>query len=242
FLIVLALLAPAGIHASVFGTVKAIVHDPQHRPVKGAEVAVQSRTSAYKQTGTTGDDGVATIVSVPVGEYDVKVASKGFAAAQEGVIVSSDRVQELHFALSIAQRQETVAVSAAPEPVNPSSSTPEALVTRTQIEQTPGADRTNSLTMITSFTPGATMVNDQLHVRGGHQVTWAIDGVPVLNTNIASNVGPQFDPKDIDYVEVQRGSYAAEYSDRSSGVFIVGSRNGFERTPQYERHNNNSSE
>ena len=44
------------------------------------------------------------------------------------------------------------------------------------------------------------MVHDQLHVRGGHQVTWAIDGVPVPNTNIASNVGPQFDPKDIDYV------------------------------------------
>ena len=49
------------------------------------------------------------------------------------------------------------------------------------------------------------MVHDQLHVRGGHQVTWAIDGVPVPNTNIATNVGPQFDPKDVDYMEVQRG-------------------------------------
>ena len=35
------------------------------------------------------------------------------------------------------------------------------------------------------------MVHDQLHVRGGHQVTWAIDGVPIPNTNIATNVGPQ---------------------------------------------------
>ena len=46
-------------------------------------------------------------------------------------------------------------------------------------------------------------------MRGGHQVTWAIDGVPIPNTNIASNVGPQIDPKDIDYLEAQRGGYSA---------------------------------
>jgi outer membrane receptor protein involved in Fe transport len=230
----MALLAPAQIYASVFGTVKAIVHDPQHRPVQGAEVVVQSRTSAYQQVQTTGDDGVATVVNVPVGEYDVRVTSKGFAATQQSVIVTSDHVQELHVALTIAARQETVNVSGAPELVNPSSATPQTLVTRTDIAQTPGADHTNSLKMITDFTPGAYMVHDQLHVRGGHQVTWAIDGVPVPNTNIASNVGPQFDPKDIDYVEVQRGSYEAEYGDRAYGVFNVATRTGFERSRQAE--------
>ena len=46
--------------------------------------------------------------------------------------------------------------------------------------------------MITDYTPGAYVVHDQLHIRGGHQVSWLLDGVPVPNTNIASNVGPQF--------------------------------------------------
>src|SRR5215831_14181841 len=133
----IALVASAYIYASVFGTVKAIVHDPQHRPVKGAEVVVGSRTSSYKQTGTTDDDGVATILNVPVGEYEVKVVAAGFGATQQGAVVSSDRVQELHFALSVATRQETVDVSGAPERVNPSSSTPETLVTRADIAQTP---------------------------------------------------------------------------------------------------------
>jgi outer membrane receptor protein involved in Fe transport len=227
-------LASAPGYASVFGTVKAIVHDQQHRPVKGAEVVVQSRTSSFRETGTTGDDGIATLLNVPVGEYAFTVVSKGFAAAEQGAIVSSDRVQELHFALGVAVHEERVEVSGAPELVNPSSSTPDALVSRAQIDQTPGADRTNSLSFITNFTPGATMVHDQLHVRGGHQVTWAIDGVPVPNTNIASNVGPQFDPKDIDYVEVQRGSYSAEYGDRAYGVFNVATRTGFERSHQAE--------
>src|SRR5262249_32884135 len=72
------------------------------------------------------------------------------------------------------------------------------------------------------------------HIRGGHQVSWLIDGVPVPNTNIASNVGPQFNPKDVDYLEVQRGGYSADYGDRTYGVFNVVTRSGFERDRQGE--------
>jgi len=232
--VVLGLLASGQLLASVFGTVKAIVHDPQHRPVKGAQVIVQSRTSSYKQTGTTNEDGVATLMNVPVGEYEVTVDSTGFAVEQQSVAVTSGNVQELHYALTVAVHQESVEVSGIPEQVDPASSTPQSMVSRLEIAQTPGADRTNSMAMITNFTPGATVVHDQLHVRGGHQVTWAIDGVAVPNTNIASNVGPQFDPKDIDYVEEQRGGYSAEFGDRTYGVFNVATRTGFERSRQGE--------
>ncbi|HEY1529122.1 MAG TPA: TonB-dependent receptor [Candidatus Angelobacter sp.] len=229
-----ALLASGQAFASVFGTIKAIVHDPQHRPIQGAQVQVQSRTSAFKTSGTTNEDGIATVLNIPVGEYDVTISSPGFAGVQQPMTVTSGNVQELHFALALAQHQETVEVSGAPELVNPASSTPETMVSRAEIAQTPGADRTNSLAMITDYTPGAVMVHDQLHVRGGHQVTWAIDGVPVPNTNIATNVGPQFNPKDIDYVEEQRGSYSAEFGDRTYGVFNVATRTGFERSRQGE--------
>ena len=34
-----------------------------------------------------------------------------------------------------------------------------------------------------------------LHIRGGHQTQWLLDGVPIINTAIAQNVAPQFDPK-----------------------------------------------
>ena len=54
------------------------------------------------------------------------------------------------------------------------------------------------------------------------------------NSNIASNLGPQFDPKDIDYLEVDRGSYGAEFGDRTYGVFNVMPRTGFERNRQAE--------
>src|ERR1700757_870322 len=108
------------------------------------------------------------------------------------------------------------------------------LVTREEIVETPGAGQSNSVAMITNYVPGAYFTHDQLHVRGGHQVSWLIDGVPIPNTNIASNLGPQIDPKDIDYLETQRGSYDADYGDRTYAVFDVVPRNGFERNNEAE--------
>jgi outer membrane receptor protein involved in Fe transport len=230
----IAVFAALPILASVFGTVTVIVHDPQHRPVKGAKIVIQSGSSAFNQTATTNDEGLATVMKLPFGQYTVTVDSPGFSTEQQAVVVTSDSVQELHFALMVAARQENVEVTAEPAIVNPSSSTPESLVSRSQIAQVPGADRTNALSMITDFVPGAAVVHDQLHVRGGHQVTWAIDGIPVPNTNIATNVGPQFDPKDIDNLEIQRGSFSAESGDRTYGVFNVSTRTGFERNRQAE--------
>jgi outer membrane receptor for ferrienterochelin and colicin len=118
--------------------------------------------------------------------------------------------------------------------VNAGQMTPTTIVSREEIALTPGADLSNSLTAITDYVPGSWMTHDQLHVRGGHQVTWAIDGVPIPNTNIASNIGPQIDPKDIDYLEAERGGYSAAYGDRTYGVFNVVPRSGFERDDEGE--------
>src|SRR5207249_9753373 len=60
------------------------------------------------------------------------------------------------------------------------------------------------------------------------------DGVAIPNTNIASNLGPQIDPKDIDTLETQRGSYSADYGDRTYGIFNVAPRTGFERNNEAE--------
>lgn len=130
--------------------------------------------------------------------------------------------------------QETVTVEDSTGTANVNTVTPTALVSRQDIVQTPGADRTNSLAMITDYVPGAYITNDMLHVRSGHQVSWLVDGVQIPNTNIASNLGAQIDPKDIDYIEVQRGSYTSDVGDRTDGVFNVVPRSGFERDREAE--------
>src|SRR5581483_1386951 len=182
----------------------------------------------------TNDHGEFEFNAVPLGEYSVAIVAPSFTETEQTVIVRSDTEPVLHFALKIASKNETVNVSGTPEEAPTDSATPTTLVDREQIQSTPGADRTNSLAMITDFVPGAYFTHDQLHIRGGHQTSWLIDGVPIPNTNIASNLGPQLDPKDIDYMEVDRGSYGAELGDRTYGVFNIVPRTGFERNNQAE--------
>ena len=221
-------------HATVFGSVRGIVHDPQHRPIAGAGVVLKAISSDWTKSGVTNADGEFEFNAVPLGQYSISVISPGFSSNQQSVMVNSGTEPILHFPLNIAVNSQTVTVSGESESVPTDSVTPTTTVSRTNISRTPGADRSNSLAMITDYVPGAYFTHDQLHVRGGHQVSWLLDGVPVPNTNIASNLGPQFDPKDIDYLEAQRGSYTAAFGDRTYGVFNVAPRTGFERNNEAE--------
>ena len=220
--------------AVVLSSIRGVVHDPDHRPVPGARVIVQSVSSDYTQTLTTHADGTFETVTVPVGAYRVTVTQHGFQPSAQQIVLSSREAPVLHFQLSIGSDSQVVNVEDKALTANPDTMTPSTIVSRSEIRDTPGADLTNSMNMITDYVPGAWMTHDQLHVRGGHQVTWALDGVPIPNTNIASNVGPQIDPKDIDYLEVERGGYSSAYGDRTYGVFNVVPRTGFERNNEAE--------
>src|SRR6266852_2098387 len=220
--------------ATIFGTVRGIVHDPQHRPVADATVTLKVKTSDHAQTAQTDAEGAFHFDAVPLGEYSVTVSQAGFVTQEQSVMVMSGAAPILHFELRLPTQKQSVTVSADSAPSQAESVTPTDVVSREEIEQTPGATRANSVAMITTYVPGAYVTHDQLHVRGGHQVSWLIDGVPIPNTNIASNLGPQIDPKDIDTVEMQRGSYAADFGDRTYGVFNVAPRTGFERNDEGE--------
>ena len=220
--------------ATIFGNVRGIVHDPQHRPIPNARVVLKASGSAWSQATRSNLNGEFEFSAVPAGFYTLAVKAQGFEPAKKSITVSSGSAPILHFALEIATARQSVQVSGTPEAISTHASATQTSLGRQRITRTPGADRTNSLAMVTDYVPGAYMVHDQLHVRGGHQVSWEVDGVPVPNTNIASNVGPQFDPKDADFVEMKTGGYSSEYGDRTYGVFNVIPRTGFEYNNQGE--------
>ena len=221
-------------NAAVVGAVRGVIHDPQHRPVANAMVMIKAKNSDWAATMNSDSEGAFAFSAVPLGEFVVSVSGLGFEQTQQEVAVTSGSQPVLHFALNVAGAKETVNVSATAEAVATDSHTPTSLIDRQEIARTPGASQTNSLAMITDYVPGAYIVHDQLHIRGGHQTSWLLDGVPVPNTNIASNIGPQVDPKDIDYLEVSRGGYGAEFGERTYGVFNVVPRTGFERNREAE--------
>src|SRR6266436_2690608 len=206
--IVLVLILQGTALAGIFGTVRGIVHDAQHRPIENATVVLQAKQSDWKKEAATDGEGRFQMDAVPASLYTIHIVRDGFRDVKSDLTVLPDSAPLLHFPMELAPVHQSVEVSDSAQPVDAG--------------------------FITAYTPGAYMVHDQLHIRGGHQVSWLIDGVPVPNTNIASNVGPQFDPKDIDVVEIQRGGYSAEYGDRTYGVFNVIPRSGFERNREIE--------
>ena len=233
-LVVSFLLIAATAFANVYGAVRGIVHDPKHRPIPNATVTLKAKSSDWAKTAATDANGEFQFNAVPLGEYSVSAASKGFAQISQDVIVISGSVPVVHLLLPVAMATENVTVSASPAVLATDSFTPTTLVSGHEIERTPGADGSNSMAMITDYVPGTYVTHDMLHMRGGHQTTWLLDGIPIINTAIAQNLGSQFDPKDLDYVEVNRGSYGAEFGDRTYGVFNVVPRTGFERNREAE--------
>jgi hypothetical protein len=179
----------AGVFATVFGTVRGIVHDPQHRPIPGVEVVLKAEDSEYTQNTKTNADGEFHFDAVPLGEYTVRVEKAGFAAQEQKLAVLSGTAPILHFEVQLAAQTQSVTVTSEAPPAQTESITPTTLVTREEIADTPGASRTNSLAMITDYVPGAYFTHDQLHVRGGHQVSWLIDGVPVAEHEYCKQPG-----------------------------------------------------
>ncbi|MGA2535010.1 MAG: TonB-dependent receptor [Terracidiphilus sp.] len=227
-LLILPLSVPA--MATVFATVHGVVHDPQHRPIAGAEVTLKAADSSFTLSAKTNSEGEFDLQKAPIGVYELNISATGFATTDEPLTIASGTNPILHVLLSIAPATQTVVVQGSQPSLSASDSvTPTTLITREDIDRTPGADRTIGMEMITDYVPGAYMTHDMLHMRGGHQTSWLIDGIAIPNTKIASNVGPQIDPKDIDSLETQRGSYSSDVGDRTYGVFNVLPRNGFER-------------
>jgi outer membrane receptor for ferrienterochelin and colicin len=226
------LVFPSILDAAVFGNVRGVIHDPSGRSIPGAQVTIRARTSAWSQSAVSDAEGSFEFNAVTVGEYTLSITAGGFAPVEQNLTVTSGSAPILAFVMEVAGITQSIEVSTSPESTAAESAVPISIVSREEISRTPGADRTNSLGMITNYVPGAYVTHDQLHIRGGHAVTWAVDGVAIPNTGIATNVGPHIDPKNIDYMEVMRGSYGAEYGDRTYGVFNITPRTGFERDRQ----------
>src|SRR5678815_6042477 len=63
------LLSSLAAYATIFGTVSGLIHDPQHRPVQGAQVTLHAANSAWTKSVSSNESGEFRFDSVPLGEY-----------------------------------------------------------------------------------------------------------------------------------------------------------------------------
>src|SRR5580692_8033784 len=124
--------------AEIFGTVHGIVHDPQHRPIPDAAVDLKAQHSDWVQHQKTNGSGEFDFSGVPLGEYTVTVAVASFQPAEQALVVMSGSSPVLHFQLEIASVSEKMVVTGEPVSATTDSVTPTTLLSRQDIQDTPG--------------------------------------------------------------------------------------------------------
>src|SRR5215467_2330039 len=110
-LVVGCFLSSLAVFEGIFGAVRGVVHDPQHRPVQGATVTLTAKTSDWTKSAATDSGGEFQFNAVPLGQYSVSVTSPGFVEAAQSVTVISGTVPVVHFGLKVMAANTSVTVS-----------------------------------------------------------------------------------------------------------------------------------
>ena len=97
-------------HATIFGSVRGIVHDPEHRPIQGAHLTLKAQNSDWTRSEDSNANGEFLFTSVPFGNYTATVTSNGFQQLSQEVIVQSDTSPVLHLQLSIQGSKANIVV------------------------------------------------------------------------------------------------------------------------------------
>src|SRR5580704_13788996 len=105
------------LNAQTSGTIRGVVHDPQHRPLESATVTLESKIVK------TDSNGEFTIDGLPQGPAILHVNAPGFAPLEQQVTVAGDKTPVLHFQLKLAEVKQSVEVAGAMSRLNAQTST-----------------------------------------------------------------------------------------------------------------------
>src|SRR5947207_4733821 len=95
--VVLCLLEVIGLHATIFGTVRGIVHDSQHLPVVGATVTLKAQDADWAQVQKKIANEDFEFTTVPTATTTLTGEKEGSRQQQQGFLVEPSASQVLHF-------------------------------------------------------------------------------------------------------------------------------------------------
>src|ERR1700730_12280309 len=111
--LVLILIIPHNASAQGTATLTGVVRDPRGRVLPQATVSLQNTDTSTLRESLTNDSGLYVFVSVPPGEYVLKVAKVGFTTAtQAGLHVLVNQASTQDFTLGVGSTQQSVTVEA----------------------------------------------------------------------------------------------------------------------------------
>ncbi len=186
-------------------------------PVAGA--AVTANGGNLRLQAKTDAQGRFTFPAVPIGTYDVGAdAPAGTASLRVDVPTAGTTIAVELTAISVIGR---TAVTGRP-PVAGSGT--DLNLNADALTKSPAS---GSLPALLLQLPGAARgANGVVHINGDHgDINYIVDGVQIPQ-ELNRNIGTEFDPNDISFIEALQGAYPAQYGERFASVIDITTRNG----------------
>ncbi len=178
------LLCSSAAWCQVSATISGTVVDQSGARVAGASVTVKSVDTGAARTATTDSSGVYQVISVPVGDYQIRASKSGFTdVVRQGVhlVVGQDATVDL--TLDVRQLSEAVTVTADALVVDVSTTDISGLVGEKQVKDLPLNGR--SYDQLLTLNPG--VLNFTFEKTGGVGVSNSTSG----NNFVVSGNRPQ---------------------------------------------------
>lgn len=201
---------------SLVGTVA----DSSAAVIIGANVTAVNDATQVAYKAVTNNAGVYNILFIPIGTYTITVEAQGFQkAVHPGIIVENNQTVRTDFALSVGQVANEVTVSGASPPFPTDDATISQTISEAKINDLPvnGQDPLK----LAATTAGVTLAGDnpqgnppgERFIGAGTrdiQNDVTLDGVTLMN-GLFMTVNFRPDPASVQEVNVQTGTYSAEY-------------------------------
>lgn len=231
----------------VSGSISGTVVDATGASVSGAVVTLTNTDRAYVERSLKTDKvGYYTASSLPLGNYSVTVAMKGFKTASvSGLFLHANDALKVDQKLAVGSASETVLVVANQTALNLENGMSEGLVTGTQVRELvlnnrnyeqlltlqPGVSygsATNDQLYIGASLPSGTSAQVAYSINGSRPTAnnWTIDGADNVDrgANLTLLAYPSVDA--ISEFVTLRGTYEAEYGRSASGQINVVTNSG----------------
>jgi hypothetical protein len=240
----LALFATQVVHAqAVFGVIRGSVADASGLAVAGAKVSALNQNTREVRTVATDTSGDFVFPAMIPGPYNVTVEVAGFKKYEktDAVLTAQGRLDVGRLVLEVGQVTESVQVTAAPTPVQTSSSERSATVTGQQVAELPILSR--NISHYVTLIPGAVSQvgagTDSFSSQADPLVpmpnigaipaflsNFSVDGISNVEDGTAGWVNSHVNPDAISEVKVLSNNYSAEYGRNAGAVVNVVTKGG----------------
>ena len=150
----LALLTPGLLHAQVTASISGRVEDASGSPVGGVTITVKSVETGATRSVSTDPDGNYRVLSLPLGQQELKAEKTGFkAAVRSGINLEVGQEAVVNLRLEVGELVQQITVVAETPVVNTTTSSVSGVVSEREIKDLPLNGR--SFDNLIALNPGA---------------------------------------------------------------------------------------